>query len=591
MRRSLLILTYLLSSFFCSKAQKKFLTKFEISQGNETVTYQEGIQYFENLAAEYPSIQIQTYGETDSGFPIHLAIFSLDKDFNPSSLKQKNKTVLMLNNAIHPGEPDGVDATMLLFRDMAQNTEWQKQLQNTVVIAIPFYNIGGAMNRGSFSRANQNGPLEYGFRGNARNLDLNRDFIKCDSKNARTFTKIFHTWDPDVLIDNHVSNGADYQHVLTLLPTQYNKLGGKLGRYLKTEMLPSLYQQMEAREEPMCPYVNVFGRMPDQGYAQFYDAPRYASGYTTLFQTLGFTTETHMLKPYKDRVKAMYTFMQTMLKYLEMEGKNIQMLRQEQKKQVKAQTNFPLDWKLDSTHTEKISFRGYEGREIKSKVTTGKRLFYDRNKPYTKDIPFYPAYIPKITTKKPVAYIIPKAWKRIISRLQWNNVVMHTFVKPTQLTVKTYYVVDYQTLPQPFEGHYLHSNTVIKEKEQKVQFLKGDYVVYVNQKVNRYIVELLEPQGVDSFFNWNFFDTILQQKEGYSSYVFEEIAEKLLKEDKVLQEKFTEMLRTNPDFAENPARQLYFVYQHSPYYEKEYKRYPVFRLEQDAKMYLNLQEE
>ena len=74
--------------------------------------------------------------------------------------------------------------------------------------------LAEALNRNSTTRTNQNGPESYGFRGNARNYDLNRDFIKSDTKNAKTFAQIFHLVQPDVFIDNHVSNGADYQYIL-----------------------------------------------------------------------------------------------------------------------------------------------------------------------------------------------------------------------------------------------------------------------------------------------------------------------------------------------------------------------------------------
>ena len=85
---------------------------------------------------------------------------------------------------------------------------------------IPVYNVDGALSRQDTSRVNQNGPEAFGFRGNARHLDLNRDFIKADSLNARTFAQVFTRWDPDVMVDTHTSNGADYQHVVTLIATQ-----------------------------------------------------------------------------------------------------------------------------------------------------------------------------------------------------------------------------------------------------------------------------------------------------------------------------------------------------------------------------------
>jgi len=184
--------------------------------------------------------------------------------------------VILINNGIHPGEPDGVDASMLLLRDLVQR---KVSLPDNVALAvIPLYNIGGALNRSPFSRVNQNGPESYGFRGNAQNLDLNRDFTKNDSRNARSFVRIFHWVNPDLQIDNHVSEGADYQYTMTLLPSQWNKLGGGLGTFLHDVFQPALFAGMEKKGWPMTPYVNFEEGNPSRGWDAFYDEPRYSTG-------------------------------------------------------------------------------------------------------------------------------------------------------------------------------------------------------------------------------------------------------------------------------------------------------------------------
>ncbi|MEX0313042.1 MAG: M14 family metallopeptidase, partial [Allomuricauda sp.] len=268
-----------------------YQTFYEASTGTETATYAETIDFYIKLAKDFPEINIQTIGETDSGYPLHMVTFNPDGDFNFEHVRQE-KAIVLINNGIHPGESDGIDATMLLFRDLA--TKKLKHPQRTVLVTIPIYNIGGALNRNSNTRANQNGPREYGFRGNALNYDLNRDFLKMDTKNAQTFSQIFHLVKPDVFIDNHVSNGADYQYILTHLFTQHNKLGGKLGEYLNKEFQPQVEKSLKEKEWDITPYVNVFNRPPELGFSQFMDYPRYSTGYTTLWNTLGLMVETHM---------------------------------------------------------------------------------------------------------------------------------------------------------------------------------------------------------------------------------------------------------------------------------------------------------
>lgn len=565
-------------------SQNEFITKFEQSKGTETVTYEEGITYFTALAKEFSTLQIEEYGNTDCGKPLHLIVFSLDKDFNSKSLKNKGKNILLVNNAIHPGEPDGVDASMLLLRNLAQDKKLQKLVKNTVICVIPFYNVGGVLNRSSFSRANQNGPKEYGFRGNAKNLDLNRDFVKCDSKNALTFTKIFQTWQPDIYIENHVTNGADYQHVMTYLASQQDKLGGQLGEYLRQQIIPNLEKKMISKKFEMCPYVNVFGKTPDAGYRQFLDSPRYSSGYATLFQTVAFIAETHMLKPYKPRVDATYAFMLSNLEFLAKNGQKLQKLRQIDRENIKTKTDFVLNWELDTTKYKTINFKGFEAEYKQSQITGQKRLFYNRNKPFTKKIPFYNHYKAQKSIQKPLAYIIPQAWGKVIDLLKSNKVEFKQLRKDQEIEVLVYYIDDFETLSNPFESHYLHSEVKLHLETQTIQFRKGDYVVFTNQSTNRYIIETLEPEASDSFFNWNFFDSILQQKEWFSAYVFEATAERLLKENPKLKTEFEQKKKDDEKFATNTFQQLYFIYRNSPYYEKEHRRYPIFRLEKEISL-------
>ena len=302
-----------------------FTAVFETSQGTETATYSQVIQYYSDLSEVYSEISMQPVGETDSGEPLHIVTLSPDGEFNFQKIRE-NKRILLINNGIHPGESDGIDATMLLFRDIVEGKiEAPKQ---TVLVAIPVYNIGGSLNRNSGTRANQNGPKAYGFRGNARNYDLNRDFIKNDTKNAKAFAELFHLVQPDVFIDNHVSNGADYQYILTHLFTQHNKLGNDLGHFIHKTMQPELEQKLIEKDWDITPYVNVFNRTPESGFSQFMDYPRYSTGYTTLFNTFGMMVETHMLKPYKQRVDGTYELMKSMIEITETHHDEIAELRE-----------------------------------------------------------------------------------------------------------------------------------------------------------------------------------------------------------------------------------------------------------------------
>ena len=575
--KKIVILLVLITSCNSKKENTNFdfTTAFEKSNGTETATYQETITYYKNLAEAYPQISIDSVGETDSGKPLHIVTLNPDAEFNFETIR-KNKRILLVNNGIHPGESDGIDATMMLFRDIAQGKI--EAPKHTVLVAIPIYNIGGSLNRNSTTRTNQNGPKEYGFRGNARNYDLNRDFIKSDTKNARTFAQIFHLVQPDVFIDNHVSNGADYQYTLTHLFTQHNKLGGDLGQYLHTEMMPSLEQKLVTKQWDITPYVNVFNSVPEDGFSQFMDSPRYSTGYTTLFNTLGMMVETHMLKPYKQRVEGTYELMKSMIEIVEKDSDKIKTMRSNALKTYQDAGTYPLDWQIDTTRTSTIKFKGFEGTMLPSDVTGAQRLKYDRTKPFTKDVVYKNYFKPTLEVTIPSAYVIPQGWWNVIDLLKLNKVEMTQFKNDTTLTVESYKIDNYNTRNQAYEGHYQHYSTKVISTQKEVTFNKGDYYIKTNQPAFRYLLETLEPQAPDSFFNWNFFDTILQQKEGFSPYVWEDMALQLLENNTDLKTAFEAKKQSEEAFANNWYAQLDWIHQQSEYYEKAHLQYPVYRV-------------
>jgi len=569
----------LLAALMPSFAAEDLQTVYETSHGTETATYEEGIAYYRKLVAAFPkTLTIREMGPTDSGKPLHLVIFSASGEFDISTLKQQGKPVFMINNAIHPGEPDGVDACMMFLRDLASGKLKKNNLHRIVLGVIPFYNIGGVLNRNSTTRVNQSGPKSYGFRGNARNFDLNRDYIKNDSRNARSFAKIFHLLDPEVYLETHVTNGSDHQYVLTVLATQADKLGGEQGRYLNEVFEPDIMKRLDERDVPATPYVNVFGSTPDKGFLQFLDGPRYSTGYTTLFQTLGFMTETHSLKPFKDRVLATVAFIDSVTDAAIERGEEIRELRARTRAALRKQTRFPLKWELDRNKSRKLAFRGYEPTMLPSELTGGERLKYDREKPFEKEVPFYNRYRGELEVQRPYAYVIPQGWHPVVSQLQLNGIAMSRLSEAKAFEVEVYHIEKYDTSSNPYEGHYPHSNTEVTKSKETIRFRKGDWVVPTDQDGVRYLMETLEPQAPDSFFTWNYFDTILQQKEYFSSYIFEDIAAKFLAENPEIEKAFEARKKQDSEFAGNRRAQLHWIYIRTPHYEEAHKRYPVYRM-------------
>ncbi len=553
------------------------LSPFEKSAGLETATYFEAIEWYKALDKKSPIVAVKTMGATDAGYPLHLVMISSDGKFDPAKWHEQGKVVILINNGIHPGEPDGIDASMMMVRDIVN-----KKIQlpaNVAIGLIPVYNIGGCLNRNSYTRANQNGPKEYGFRGNSQNLDLNRDFTKGDTKESRSFSEIFHHLNPDILVDNHVSDGADFQHTMTLISSQYDKLGPTLGNWVKNVFEPMLYKNMAEKGWDMIPYVDFGSTDLDKGMRMFMDPPRYSSGYAALFNTMAFMPETHMLKPFKERVQSTYDLMRTFIDQASIMSKEVKRIRSLSMAASLQQQTFPLKWIADSSRFSEITFKGYE-TEMASSVATGlNKTVYNHSKPFAKKIPFYHSFLPAAQITKPKAYVVPAGWHSVIELLNLNKVIYRTLSRDSSIDVTSYTISDYKTMPRAYEKHHKNYGVKVDSTKRSIKFLKGDVLVFLNQAANRYLVEMLEPTSEDGFFAWNFFDGILQQKEGYSDYRWEDIAAEVLKSDLKLSKMLEEKKRSDTKFAADSNAILAFIHKNSPYYEAAHMNYPVYRIE------------
>ncbi len=573
----LLFLSLIISIATLANAQMLPTTRFEASRGTQTPTYAEIIDWWKKLDEASGKVKMLTMGMTDAGYPLSLVVVSNNGDVDFAAIRKRNKRIILINNGIHPGEPDGIDASMLLVRDVVANR--YKLPDNVVLALIPVYNIGGCLDRSSNYRVDQNGPEEFGFRGNSQNLDLNRDFIKCDSKEARAFTEIFRLLDPDVFVDNHVSDGADYQHIITLLSSQHDKLGGVMGEFMDKHFTPAMFTGMKEKGYDLVPYVNFWGaNKVEEGWQEFWDSPRYSSGYASLFDCFSFMPETHMLKSYEQRVKAAYALMQTFIAFTSDNSEKIRAIRQQARLDDLARSSFPVKWQLDKSVVSRIVFRGFESGTKPSEISGQPRLYYDRTKPYTKGIPFFNHYKAVDSVTVPVAYVIPQGWWKVIDLLSLNGVTMRRLVKDTTIEVEVYRVDDFKPGMRSYEGHHVNTDVKVSVTRQQVHFRKGDLYIPTAQRARRYIVETLEPKGEDSFFAWNFFDPILGQKEGYSDYVFEDLAADYLKTTPEVRQKLLARRSSDTAFAKNGAAQLNYVYQQSPWIEPAYLRYPVARV-------------
>lgn len=563
-----LVLGILCSMFYVPFLQAQW-------NGNTSPSYSELIEHLTTLDKEHAEVELYNMGSSDYGLPIYVCIINGSADSLQTFAKARTSTTILINNAIHPGEPDGINACLIWLDDWIKKG---KKTTNLPVIAfIPAYNVDGMMVRTSTSRANQNGPEEYGFRGNAQNLDLNRDFIKMDSENAFTFAKIYHALDPDIFVDTHVSNGADYQYSLTLISSLKERLPEALRTLTYDHALPDLCQSLRKNyKTDLFPYVTLKGETPDTGLEAFNDLPRYAMGYASLFHALSFTVETHMLKPFPQRVEVTRQFIYELIKWASLNQELVESMRKKAFNQSQEKPYFDFNFQLTDKE-DSILFKGFEHSFPMSEVTGKPRLFYDRSKPYTRNIPHFNTYKYEDSVLVPRYYIVGRQCKDVIDRLHANGVRYSVFQKDTMMNAWITRVISFKSSGNPYEGHYLHNNIETVVEEQLVHLKKGDILIETAQQPV-FLHAVLQPKAEDSYFAWNFFDSYVQQKEYFSAYVFEDRAAELLLENPVLKLKFEERLRTDEKFKNSTWEQLYFIYRNSPNFEPSWHRLPVYQL-------------
>ena len=556
------------------------LTTYELGNKNQTTTWLECINFYKELAARFPQwLRFEQIGVSDAGVPIHVGVVSADGVFNREQIKREGRTVFFNNNGIHPGEPEGIDACMALVRDLCCEPARLAALGDTVFLFIPIYNVDGSLNRADSSRVNQDGPEQFGFRGNSRHLDLNRDFIKCDSLNAKVFNQLLASWDPDVMVDTHTSNGADYPYTMTLIHTQADKLGGGLGAFLRQTMLPHIFAEMKRSGWPTCPYVNPVQDSPDHGIAEFLETPRFSTGFAALHHVIGFMPETHMLKPFADRYASMRTLVDVTLAFTVEHGAQIQALRAAAREQAANRSAWPVSWKMDENNPSTFRFKGYAARYTPSELGNYMRLSYDRQQPWERDIAYYSNFIEDVVVQAPTAYVVPQAWREVIERLQWNGVEMSRIETASTVDARYYHIHAVTSRALAYEGHMFHDDMTLEQRSASVELRPGDYYIPLQQANARYAVETLEPQAHDSFFRWGFFNSVLEKKEAFSDYVFEDLAAELLRDEPELAAGFAQWKIEHPELLADQQQVLHFIFEHCRRFaEPEWRRYPVLSI-------------
>ena len=561
-------------------------TPSEKTNYRTTPTYAEMRSFIERLDAASPVIKLTSFGKMGEGRDLMLVVAAKDAEkMTPELARKQEKAVVLVQACIHAGESDGKDAGLALLRDIAITKTRADLLENVVLLFEPIYNADGHERRSPYNRINQNGPEETGWRGNARNINLNRDYVKADELETRAWLKLWNRWQPNLFIDCHVTNGADYQYNLTYQFEHHETVAPAIKNWLETAIEKRVVPNVEKNGNLLAPYLQFRdNRDLSKGIDEFLATPRFATAYPVLRNRPAVLLETHMLKPYKSRVLATYDFLRFALEEANRNtadllnaGKQADAETLAAFRTYNANAKFPLSLELNGESTP-FQLKAVASKIEKSDVSGADWVRFNAAQPLNLTVPFYNKTRVAASVAPPLAYIVPAAWTEVIERLELHGLRIERTMKPQIFAVEMYRLTEPKWAPASFESRILLTNfksTIVTEKRE---FPAGSVIVRLNQPAAKAALHLLEPVAPDSLLRWGFFNPIFEQKEYGEAYVIEKLAREMLAKDANLKREFEEKLKADENFAKSPRARLNFFYERSPYFDKNIGLYPVGRI-------------
>ena len=571
----------------CSNSQNAKLnwqTFYEQSGGLETPRYQETIDFFKRLDEASAYAKMIRFGISPEGRDLNLFIISKDKFLNPDQAQKSGKPIVLIQCCIHPGESEGKDTAMMLARDLLIHKKYPEILENLIITIIPIFNVDGHERFGPYNRINQNGPKEMGWRVTSIRLNLNRDYVKADAPEMRTWLTMFNQWKPHLLIDCNTTDGEDFQYVLTYKIDTHEDFGGAVSVWAKNEFLPTIIPACEGKGHIIGPFAGLVDEQhPEKGLMGGVWRPMLSNPYMTVRSRAGLLIETHSLKPYPQRVQATYDFilvgLQEIAKHPE---KLLKAVKEEDERASKLGKVYDPNQKYELQYRTRIDigdsliYRGYRF-EMKKGDISGTAYPVYKNEQWDVSSILYEGVEPTITITPPLGYLIPQQWTNVIEIVKLHGAKIYRLAEDLTGEFEGYRFSDVKFRAFPYEGRQLVTYKTRAITEGRT-FKAGTFYIPLGCPESKIIMQMLEPQAPDALVGWGFFNTIFEQREYFETYVMEPIAQKMVEENPELMKEFEKKLASDSAFAANPRQRLRFFYERSPYWDKEQNLYPVARI-------------
>ncbi len=569
----------------------EWLTPAERSGFRQTPRYVETIAYCRRLAQASEWINFSSFGTSPEGRELPLLIASKDGTFDPKAVRGSDRTtagagklVVLVQNCIHAGECEGKDASLMLLRDIGVTKTRTALLDHVILLVMPIFSVDGHERFSRYSRINQNGPEEMGWRVTSRNLNLNRDYVKADAVEMRAFLALWNAWRPDLYFDNHTTDGGDWQYDLTFAADTHQAAAPQVVRWLKDTMGPGLLSALRADGHiPMTYFSLVDSKDPSKGIRSGGFGPRYSTGYGAVRNRPSILVETHMLKPYRTRVIATYNFMLHMLEALNRDPESLRSaVRDADQATIAAGSTYDPELRMPvaigrTDESVPFTFEGYAYRRELSDISGDVRIIYDNTRPIELETVWYRGTEITKEVNPPLAYIIPPQWTEVIEVVQAHGLRCRRLTEPLTAEFESYRFEEVSFPDKPYEGRFQPRFKTEPITERRT-YLPGSVIVPLDQPDAKLAVHLLEPEAADSLLSWGFFNAVFERKEYAEHYIMETLAREMLGADPELGEEFESRIHTDRAFASDPRARLNFFYSRSPYWDDRMNVYPIARI-------------
>lgn len=574
------------------------MTLAETSGFRRTGRIDEVVRLCASFAHKWPeAVRVLEYGRSAQGRPLLALLVSRTGSLDSAELRRRSVPVLMLQAGIHPGESDGKDAGFIALRELLGGEVARGVLERVAVLFVPAFNTDGHERMGRANRPNQNGPEETGWRATARNLNLNRDYMKADAPEMQALLQLVNQWDPLVSADLHVTDGADFEPDISLQAEPINQGDMRL-RASGVQLRDSLISKLAAQGSLPLPFYPDLARTDDpaSGFVLTVYSPRFSTGYFPQRNRFTVLVETHSWKDYATRVRVTRNTIIGLVELVGLHG--AQWLRETGEADAAAAQlggmemtlDYRSSWRehtkmgqaasqADDANARMIDFRGYAYTRTLSPISGDLMTVYDPKTPQIWRVPLRDRVEPSLVVRAPRAgYVVPAEHAEMVGmKLALHGITFEPMRQPFgNAQVEEFRIARAEFSPEPFEGRQRVALSGEWRGTHR-DVLAGSLLVPMAQKLSRLVVALLEPQAPDSLAAWGFFNSCFEQKEQIEPYVAEQIAKALFDSDPQLQAEFARKLKNDPAFAADPVARLEFFCRLHASYDHQRHLYPVLR--------------